>query len=216
MSPRGPPPETGPRDRAGVRDGAAGPAADPVGPGAGVHATVSASGDSGTAPSPTVHGTAFVASSADILGDVTLEEDASVWYGCVLRGDVAPIRVGARTNLQDLSLVHADAGFPTLIGSDVGVGHGAILHGCEIGEGCLIGMGAIVLSGAVIGAGSVVAAGALVTEGARVPPGRLIVGVPGRVVRGVDEELRGRARRTVEHYLALKEAHRGGRWRPPS
>lgn len=169
--------------------------------------------DAGTAAAPTVHPRAFVAPSADILGDVTLEEDASVWYGCVLRGDVAPIRVGARTNLQDLTLVHVDRGRPAVIGPDVGVGHRAILHGCEIGEGCLIGMGAIVLSHAVIGDGSVVAAGALVTEAMRVPPGRLVAGVPGRIVREVDDDLRARTRRTVESYLALKEAHRGGRWR---
>ena len=169
--------------------------------------------DAGTAAAPTVHPRAFVAPSADILGDVTLEEDASVWYGCVLRGDVAPIRVGARTNLQDLTLVHVDRGRPAVIGPDVGVGHRAILHGCEIGEGCLIGMGAIVLSHAVIGDGSVVAAGALVTEAMRVPPGRLVAGVAGRIVREVDDDLRARTRRTVESYLALKEAHRGGRWR---
>lgn len=172
--------------------------------------------DFGTTADPTVHATAFVAASADIVGDVTLDEHASVWYGCVLRGDVAPIRVGARTNLQDLTLVHVDHERPAVIGPDVGVGHRAILHGCEIGEGCLIGMGAIVLSHAVIGAGSVIAAGALVTEGMRVPPGRLVVGVPGRIVREVDDDLKRRARLTVENYLALKEAHRGARWRPHS
>lgn len=168
-----------------------------------------------TAVRPAVHPAAFVAPSADILGDVTLEDEASVWYGCVLRGDVAPIRVGARTNVQDLTLVHVDRGHPAIIGPDVGVGHRAILHGCEVGEACLIGMGAIVLSGAVIGAGSVIAAGALVTEGMRVPPGRLVVGVPGRIVREVDEQLRARTRLTVERYLVLKEAHRRGRWRAP-
>lgn len=171
--------------------------------------------DPGTRPEPTIHPTAFVAASADILGDVTLEEDASVWYGCVLRGDVAPIRVGARTNLQDLTLVHADRDRPAVIGPDVGVGHRAILHGCEIGEGCLVGMGAIVLSGAALGDGSVIAAGALVPEGLRVPPGRLVVGVPGRIVREVDDDLRARVRHTVENYLALKEGHRRGRWRAP-
>lgn len=175
---------------------------------------MSGSEDPATAAAPTVHPTAFVAPGAAVLGDVTLEEDASVWYGCVLRGDVAPIRVGARTNLQDLTLVHVDRERPAVIGPDVGVGHRAILHGCEIGEGCLVGMGAIVLSDAVIGAGSVIAAGALVTEGMRVPPGRLVVGVPGRVVREVDADLRARARATVENYLALKEGHRRGRWRP--
>ena len=173
------------------------------------------SDDPGTRAAPTIHPKAFVAPSADVVGDVTLEEDASVWYGCVLRGDVAPIRVGARTNLQDLTLVHADRDRPAVIGADVGVGHRAILHGCEIGEGCLVGMGAIVLSGAVLGDGSVIAAGALVPEGVRIPPARLVVGVPGRIVREVDDDLRARIRGTVENYLALREAHRSGRWRAP-
>lgn len=171
-----------------------------------------AGGSSGRRTTPSIHPTAFLADTAVVIGDVTLEEDASVWYGCVLRGDAAAIRVGPRTNLQDLALVHVDRGFPAVIGADVGVGHRAILHGCEIGDGSLVGMGAIVLSGAVVGAGSVVAAGALVTEGARIPERSLVVGVPGRVVREVDAALRERARTTVAHYLALKEEHRHGRW----
>jgi len=169
-----------------------------------------------TRPEPTIHPTAFVAPSADVVGDVTLREASSVWYGCVLRGDIAPIVVGARTNLQDLTVVHVDEGRPTIIGDRVGVGHRAIIHGCEIEDDVLVGMGAIVLSHAHIGAGSVVAAGALVTEGTVVPPGRLVVGMPGRVVREVDEELRSRVRRTVESYARLREAHRTGRWRPPA
>ena len=168
--------------------------------------------DFSTAAGPTVDSTAWIAPSADVTGDVTLGPNASVWYQCVLRGDIAPIRIGAETNVQDLTMVHVDVDRPCHIGARVGIGHRAIIHGCDIEDDCLIGMGAIVLSNAVIGAGSVIAAGAVVREGMRVPPGSLVVGVPGRVVRAVDDELRRRARLTVEHYRELKEGHRAGRW----
>ncbi|MFQ5689605.1 MAG: gamma carbonic anhydrase family protein [Gemmatimonadota bacterium] len=165
-----------------------------------------------TRTEPRVHASAFVAPSADIVGDVTLGANVGVWYGCVLRADIAPITVGADTNIQDLTVVHVDVDRPAVIGSRVGIGHRAIVHGCVIEDDCLIGMGAIVLSRAVIGRGSLVAAGAVVTEGARIPPDSLVVGVPGRVVRPVDEDLRARIKETVEHYRALKEGHRDGRW----
>jgi carbonic anhydrase/acetyltransferase-like protein (isoleucine patch superfamily) len=182
-----------------------------------------------TSDTPAIHPTAYVAPSADVIGDVRLGEHASVWYGCVLRGDIAPIHVGRETNIQDLTVVHVDPDRPTMIGERVGIGHRAIIHGCEIQDGIghraiihgceiqddsLIGMGAIVLSHAVIGSGSVVAAGALVTEGIIVPPNSLVVGLPGKVVREVDEELRGRIAHTVADYKAIKEGHRGGRWLP--
>ncbi|HSM08104.1 MAG TPA: gamma carbonic anhydrase family protein [Gemmatimonadota bacterium] len=165
-----------------------------------------------TARQPTIADDAWVAPGAVVVGDVTLASRASVWYGCVLRGDIAPIRVGARTNVQDLTMVHVDTDQPCIIGADVGIGHRAIIHGCTIADGCLIGMGAIVLSHAVIGAGSVIGAGAVVREGTEVPPGSLVVGVPGRVIRDVDDELRARTAMTVDHYLALSTAHRDGRW----
>lgn len=170
------------------------------------------SADHPTRSAPRVPISAWVAPTADVVGDVTLGEHASVWYGCVLRGDMAPIRLGAETNVQDLTVVHVDEGLPCIVGDRVGIGHRAILHGCRIGDDCLIGMGAIVLSSALIGPGSVVAAGAVVREGADVPPGSLVVGVPGRVVRPVDDALRRRARLTVAHYRELKEGHRSGRW----
>lgn len=161
---------------------------------------------------PEVHETAFVAPTAELIGDVRLGSHASVWYGCVLRGDIAPIHVGDETNIQDLTVVHVDPGRPTRIGARVAVGHRAIVHACEIGPECLIGMGAVVLSRSTIGEGSVVAAGALVIEGAEVPPRSLVVGVPGRVVGSVDDALRLRIERTVDDYRALKERHRAGRW----
>jgi carbonic anhydrase/acetyltransferase-like protein (isoleucine patch superfamily) len=159
-----------------------------------------------------IHATAFIAPGAVVLGDVTLAARASVWYGAVLRGDMAPIVVGEATNLQDGTLVHVDEGKPARIGARVGVGHRAILHGCTIEDDCLIGMGSILLNDVHVGTGSVVAAGAVVPEGTRVPPGSLIVGVPARVARQVDEALRERIRLTWEHYVAEAERHRTGRF----
>lgn len=169
-------------------------------------------GDFATAAAPTIHHTAWIAPSADVTGDVSIGPGASVWYQCVLRGDIAPIHIGADSNVQDLTMVHVDIDRPCRVGDRVGIGHRAIIHGCDIEDDCLIGMGAIILSDAVIGQGSVIAAGAVVREGMRVPAGSLVVGVPGRVVRQVDDELRARTRRTVEHYRQLKEGHRAGRW----
>ena len=168
-----------------------------------------------TSARPRIAKGAWIAPSADVIGDVTLGAHASVWYQCVLRGDIAPISVGPGTNIQDLTMVHVDVDRPCRIGAEVGIGHRAIIHGCDIEDGCLVGMGAVILSDAVVGAGSVVAAGALVTEGARILPGSLVVGVPGRVVRPVDDDLRARIRLTVDHYRALKDLHSGGRWQPP-
>jgi carbonic anhydrase/acetyltransferase-like protein (isoleucine patch superfamily) len=165
-----------------------------------------------TAASPRVPDSAFVAPSADVVGDVGLGEEASVWYQCVLRGDIAPIRIGDRTNVQDLTMVHVDVDRPCVIGDEVGIGHRAIVHGCEIRDRALVGMGAVVLSGAVVEEGALVAAGAVVTEGMEVPEDTLVAGVPGRIVREVDDELRERMRRTVTHYRELKEGHRNGRW----
>lgn len=168
-----------------------------------------------TARTPEVPESAWVAPSANVVGDVVLGDGASVWYNCVLRGDIAPIRIGDETNVQDLTMVHVDRGAPAVVGPRVGIGHRAVIHGCEIEADCLVGMGATILSGATVGRGSVIGADALVTEGTEVPPGSLVVGTPGEVVREVDEELRDRIRLTVDHYSALKEGHRSGRWRPP-
>ena len=144
------------------------------------------------------------------MGDVTLGPRASVWYGAVLRGDMDRIVVGEATNLQDGTIVHVDEGRPTLVGARVGVGHRVILHGCTVEDECLIGMGSVLLNGVVIGSGSVVAAGAVVLEGMVVPPGSLVMGVPARVARSVDEALRARIRDTWQHYVAQAERHRAG------
>lgn len=145
-----------------------------------------------------------------VLGDVTLGPRSSVWYGCVLRGDMAPIVVGECSNIQDGTIVHVDEGKPARIGSRVGIGHRAIIHGCTIEDDCLIGMGSILLNDVSVGTGSVVAAGAVVREGFVIPPGSLVMGVPGRVTRAVDGELRERIRGTWEHYVAEAVRHRSG------
>lgn len=157
-----------------------------------------------------IHPSAFIAPGAVVLGDVTLGRDASIWYHCVVRGDMAPVAIGDETNIQDLTMVHVDEGVPCTVGCRVGVGHRAILHGCTIADDVLIGMGAVLLNGVEVGAGSVVGAGAVLTEGTVVPPGMLVVGVPARVVRPVDETLRTRIRRTWSHYVAEARRHRGG------
>lgn len=148
--------------------------------------------------SPSLHPESRLADSAAVVGDVRVERQASIWYGAVLRGDNAAIRVGERSNIQDNVVIHCDAACPVSIGKEVTVGHGAILHGCTVEDRCLIGMGAILLNGCVIGTGSLVAAGALVTQGTVIPPGSLVMGSPAKVVRplrpGEDEEISHSAR----------------------
>jgi carbonic anhydrase/acetyltransferase-like protein (isoleucine patch superfamily) len=154
---------------------------------------------------PSIDRRAFVAEGATVAGDVTLAAGTSVWFGCSLRAEKAPISVGADTNLQDLTVLHTDAGFPTTIGARVTVGHRALLHGCTVEDDALIGMGAIVLNGAVIGAGAVVAAGAVVREGTEVPPGTLAVGVPATVL---DRPVPPVPRPNVANYAELAALYR--------
>lgn len=137
---------------------------------------------------PRIGADVFLAPNATVIGDVELGDEASVWFGAVLRGDIGSIRVGPRTNVQDLACMHLTDGVSTTnIGADVTIGHGAILHGCTVEDGCLIGMGSIILDNAVIGAGSVIAAGALVPPRMVIPPRSLVKGSPGKVVRAVTE-----------------------------
>jgi carbonic anhydrase/acetyltransferase-like protein (isoleucine patch superfamily) len=154
--------------------------------------------------------TAFIARGAIVLGEVQLGKDASVWYNAVIRGDCARISIGEGTNIQDLTMVHADPGYPCVVGSRVTVGHRVILHGCTIEDDCLIGMGAIVLNGVRVGKGSIVGAGAVLLEGTEVPPGSLVVGIPGRVVRQVDDAMTGRVDLSWRHYVAEAPRHRAG------
>ncbi|MGI9133213.1 MAG: gamma carbonic anhydrase family protein [Rhodoferax sp.] len=137
---------------------------------------------------PRLAPTAWVADSAQVMGNVELADDASVWFGVVIRGDTETIRIGKGSNIQDASVLHADLGKPLTIGSDVTVGHQAMLHGCTVGDGTLIGIGAVVLNGAKIGKGCIVGAGALVTEGKEFADGCMIIGSPAKVVRELSAE----------------------------
>lgn len=151
---------------------------------------------------PRVAEDVFIAPHATVAGDVELGPGASVWFGTVIRGDVFPIRIGARTNVQDNSVIHVTTDkHATVVGEDVTIGHRAILHGCTVENLCLIGMGAIVMDRAVIGAGSMVAAGALVTEGTIVPPGSLVIGAPARVKRPLTDEERNHLAYSAAHYV---------------
>lgn len=160
---------------------------------------------------PDLHPTSFVASGARVVGAVTLGEGASVWYNAVVRGDSAPVTLGAGSNLQDNVSVHVDAGHPVVIGRNVSVGHNAVVHGCSIGDDSLIGMGSVVLSGAVIGKSCLIAGGAVVLEGAVIPDGSLVAGVPAKVRRELTAEEREGIRRNAEAYRQHVKHHADAR-----
>lgn len=143
----------------------------------------------------------FIAPNAAVIGDVTLHENASVWFSCVLRGDADRIEVGAGSNIQDGTVMHADPGFPMVVGESVTVGHNAMLHGCTIGDGSLVGINAVVLNGARVGKGCLIGANALVTEGMEIPDGSMVLGSPARIVRQLDEESQLLLRHNADHYV---------------
>ena len=143
----------------------------------------------------------FIAPNAAVIGDVTLHENASVWFSCVLRGDADRIEVGARSNIQDGTVMHADPGFPMVVGEDVTVGHSAMLHGCTIGDGSLVGINAVVLNGARVGRGCLIGANALVTEGMEIPDGSMVLGSPAKIVRHLDEASQLLLRHNADHYV---------------
>ena len=151
---------------------------------------------------PKIHPSAFIAPGAMIIGAVTIGEESSVWFNCVLRGDLEYIEVGERTNIQDGTVVHLDPGFPCLIGDDVTIGHGAIIHGCTVGDGAMISMGATILTGAKIGERAIIAAGAVVREGQEIPPETLAMGLPSQVKREVTPADLERVRHGREGYVA--------------
>jgi len=158
-----------------------------------------------------IDSTVFIAKGAVVVGDVRLGKDVNVWYNVVLRADMAPIRIGDQTNIQDLSVVHVDEGFPCHIGHRVTVGHRAILHGCTVEDDCLIGMGSILLNGVHVGKGSVIGAGAMVPQNTKIPPGSVVLGFPAKVTRTVDDTLTSQIESSWRHYLKEAQDHRSGR-----
>ena len=156
---------------------------------------------------PVVHPSAFIAHGADVLGDVTLSEDSSVWFQTVLRADINRIVIGPRSNVQDGSVIHLADDYGTFVGELVTIGHKAILHACTVDNEVLVGMGAIVLDGAEIGARSIIGAGALVTGGKKIPPGSLVLGSPAKVVRSLSLEEQAGIKVWAEKYVALSRVY---------
>jgi carbonic anhydrase/acetyltransferase-like protein (isoleucine patch superfamily) len=157
---------------------------------------------------PRIAATAWVADNASVIGEVVLEDEASVWYGAVLRGDNDLITIGRRSNVQDGSVLHTDHGIRLTVGVGVTIGHQVMLHGCTIGDGSLIGIQSVLLNGAKIGRHSIVGAGSLITEGKEFPDGVLIVGSPAKVVRELTPEQIARMALSEAHYVANAERHR--------
>jgi carbonic anhydrase/acetyltransferase-like protein (isoleucine patch superfamily) len=158
---------------------------------------------------PDIGDAVFIHAAAVVIGRVRLGAQASVWPSAVIRGDIERVQVGARTNVQDGAVLHADPGMPCIVGDDVTIGHRATVHGCTVEDACLIGIGATVLNGAVIGAGSIVGAHALVPEGAVIPPGSLVVGVPAKVHRELTAEEREGLPAQAARYVANAARHAG-------
>jgi gamma-carbonic anhydrase len=162
--------------------------------------------------SPVIDPTAYVPDAAVVIGDVVIGAESSLWFHTVVRGDMHPIRIGARSNVQDNATIHVVGGrYGTVLGDDVTVGHNAILHGCTVEDGALIGMAAVVLDAVVVGAGSLVGAGALVTPGTVIPPRSLVLGSPAKRVREVNEAERERLRTSAANYVELARRYRAGR-----
>ena len=152
-------------------------------------------------PTPRLDPTVFAAPGAQIVGHVTIGAESSVWFGAVIRGDDERIQIGRQTNVQDLCCLHADPGYPCILGDRTSLGHGAIVHGATVEDDVLIGMRAVLMNGARIGSGSIIAVGAVVTEGMRIPPGSVVMGVPGAVRRAAEARDRQRIEHGAQHYV---------------
>lgn len=165
---------------------------------------------------PMLHPSAYVAPGATVLGDVTLEEKASVWFGTVLRGDINAIRIGPGSNIQDGTIIHLADDYPAVVGEYVTCGHRAILHACTVGDEVLVGMGAILLDGVQVGARSIIGANALVTQHTEIPPGSLVLGSPAKVRRQLDLEEQRSLRAWAEKYVALSRIYKDKDRRAPA
>ena len=157
---------------------------------------------------PTIPESAYIAEGAVVIGDTTLGEQSSIWPGCVVRADINSIVIGDRTNIQDGSILHLADDYGVSIGNDLTVGHGAIIHACEIEDECLIGMGATIMDGSVIGRNSIIGAGALVTGGTRIPPGSLVMGSPATIVRSLSEAEQSSIKMWALKYVSVAAAHK--------
>lgn len=164
----------------------------------------------GVSPTFPADGSHWIAPGAQVIGNVTLAEEVSIWFNSVLRGDNEPITIGRGSNVQDGAVFHVDPGFPLIIGEQVTVGHMALLHGCTIGDDTLIGMGAMVMNGAKIGKGCVIGANALVTEGKEIPDGSMVLGAPGKIVKTLDAETQKTLMRGAEAYKKRQKQYRKG------
>ncbi|HHX23908.1 MAG TPA: gamma carbonic anhydrase family protein [Thermoanaerobacterales bacterium] len=156
---------------------------------------------------PKIHESCFIAPTADIIGDVLIGEKSSIWHHAVLRGDVNKIEIGSFTNIQDGTIVHVAGKYPTIIGNNVTIGHGAIIHACKINDGAFIGMGAIILDGAVIEEGALIGAGALVAQGKHIPSNSLVMGMPGRVIKSLSVEQIEMIKNSAINYARLAEEY---------
>ena len=159
---------------------------------------------------PRLHDTAWVADSAQVIGNVELAEGASIWFGAILRGDNETLHIGRNSNVQDGSMLHADPGYPLTLGENVTVGHHVMLHGCTVGDGSLIGIKAVILNGAKIGKNCLVGAGSLVTEGKEFPDGSMIMGAPAKVVRELTPEQIAGLARAAQHYVDNAKRYQAG------
>jgi len=155
-----------------------------------------------------IHETVFLARTATVIGNVTIDAYASVWFGAVLRGDMGTITIGENSNIQDNAVVHVDFGYDTVIGRNVSVGHSAIVHGAHVSDNCIIGMHATVLNGARIGENCIIAAGAMILEGQEIPPGSVVMGMPGKVRKSADDKTFAHIRRNWEIYRDFAHSYR--------
>lgn len=156
---------------------------------------------------PKIHKTAFIADTAEIIGEVSIGERCSIWYNAVLRGDNSPVKIGKETNIQENCSFHGGKNHPTTVGNHVTVGHNAVVHGCTIEDECMIGMGAIILNGAKVGKESLIAAGAVVKENAIIPTRSLVAGVPGKIVRKLTDKDIKRIKENTDEYLELMKLY---------